>query len=254
MKSFASHLAKQAGLYLLQHFRKDPSLLQKRGLAKEVSTVYDKESDALITQAIVKEYPTHNLLTEESGFIDKKSQFTWIVDSLDGTSNFSVGNPFFAVSLAVLHKTDLVLGVVYAPFLHELYVAEQGKGAQCNSHPLSVSHIAEMQQSYAVACEGGAKSNERLAQMHAHIHPQLKDMRKLGSAALEGAFVASGRAEFYVTFAIPFYDVAAAILLVQEAGGKVTDFTGKHWKPETSDILMSNGLVHNQVLQHLKPA
>lgn len=252
MRSFACDLAQQAGRYLLQNFRKDPTLLGKRGLAKEISTTYDKESDALITKAIVQKYPTYNLLTEESGFIDKKSEFTWIVDSLDGTSNFSVGNPFFAVSLAVLHKKDLVLGVVYAPFLDELYVAEKGKGAQCNTYPLSVSRIADLRQSYAVACEGGATSNARLAQMHAQIHPQLKDMRKLGSAALEGAFVASGRAEFYVTFAIPFYDVAAAIILVEEAGGKITDFAGKPWKPETSDILMSNGLVHDQVLQNLK--
>ncbi|MBI5389599.1 inositol monophosphatase [Candidatus Woesearchaeota archaeon] len=253
MKLFTIALAKRAGAYLLKHFKENALLVKERGLGKEISTIYDKESDRMIVQAIEQRFPSHNLLTEESGFVDKKSEYTWYVDSLDGTGNFALGNPFFAVSIALAKKEELVLAAVYAPFLQERYVAEAGKGAFLNGKQVHISDVQSLSTSYIVTCEGAAKSNVRLAKFHASLHPHVKDMRKLGSAALECCFVASGRADAYVTFTIPPYDVAAGVLIVQEAGGVTTDFSGKLWKcGSQSDIVLSNGLVHKELVARLK--
>lgn len=251
-RPFAIDLAKKAAEYLLKNFRKDAYIAKQRGLAKEVVTRYDKESDAIIVAAIEKAYPKHSYLTEETGFVNKKSEYTWIVDSLDGTGNFAMGNPLFAVSIALKKGDAIVLAVVYAPFLAELYTAERGKGAFLNGKYIHVSDVSELSQAYIVACEGGAKNTNQLANLYGTLYPQVKDMRKLGSAAIEGCFVAAGRVEAYVTFTIPSYDVAACALIVQEAGGKTTDFAGKQWKCKQSDIIFSNGKVHDEILKAVK--
>ncbi len=249
MKQFTIDTAKKAGQYLLQNFKKDKSLLKERGVAKDLSTKYDKESDRIIIEQIKSKYPDHNILTEESGEFNNNSNYTWIVDSLDGTSNFAAQNPFFSVSIALVKNNKPILGVVYAPFLDELFYAEEGKGAFRNNQKIKVSDINKLSSSYLVACEGGDKTNERLAQLHAKIHPTVKDMRKLGSAAIEGCFVASGRADAYFTLNIAPWDIAAAIIIVQEAGGKVTLFNGKEWTPKRQDVILSNGLVHEEIIK-----
>ncbi len=252
MKNFAIATAKKASLYLIKNFKKDAKLLSKRGVAKEITIKYDKGSDKIIVNEIIKKYQNHNLLTEESGFIDKKSDFTWIIDSLDGSSNFAVGNPFFAVSIALMKGNELVLGVINAPILKEIFVAEKGKGAFLNGKRIHVSGTNELSNSYFVCCEGGDKTNARIAKINYIFHPLIKDLRKLGSAALEGAWVACGRAEVYITPNISPWDIAAAVLLVEEAGGKVTDFKGNEWQPKKSDIILSNGKIHDKVLSMIK--
>ena len=249
MKKFAISVAKKAGTFLLQNFRKDQGLVKKRGTAKELHLPYDIKSDKLIISEIKKKFPKHNLLTEESGFINNKSEYTWIIDPLDGSTNFARGNPFFAVSIALLKGNRLILGIVYAPFLKELYVAERGKGAYLNDKKLHVSRISKLSRSYFVSCEGGDATNRRIAKINALFHPLVKDMRKLGSAALESASVACARSEAYIVRQISPWDVAAGVLLVEEAGGKVTDFAGKTWMAKKSNVVFSNGKIHSQILR-----
>ena len=251
MKETAVEIAKETGKYLLDNFRKDDTLKQERGLSKEVTTKYDKECDKLIIERIRKEFPEHGLITEESGDMSSKSPFVWIVDSLDGSGNFASGNPFFSVSIALMKENELILGVVYAPFLQELYVAEKGKGATLNGHRIEVSNIEGLEKAYVVACEGGSKSNARMADVFSKIYPNVKDMRKLGSAAIECGFVASGRADAYVTLSIYPWDVAAGVLLVREAGGQVSDFEGAPWESRQSDVICSNGMVHKDILKKI---
>lgn len=248
MKDFAIQIIEKAGEYLLKNFKKDTALISMRGVSKEITTKYDKESDKLLIKEISKKYPEHNILTEESGFTDKKSDYTWIVDSLDGSSNFAIGNPFFSISIALMKNNEIVLGVINAPYLKELYVAEKGKGAYLNGKKVHVSDVDEFNKSYFLSCEGGEKTNKRIATINAAIHPSLKDLRKLGSGALEGASVACGRVEAYIVTNIYQWDVAAAVLLVKEAGGRVTDFKGKDWEPRQGDIIFSNGKVHWKIL------
>ena len=252
MKQFAIALAKKAGTFLLRHFQKDHSLVSKRTVAKGLHTRYDQKSDQIIVSAIKKRYPTHNILTEESGYRNKNSEYTWIIDPLDGSTNFARGIPFFAVSIAVMKGKDLVIGVVYAPFLKELYVAEKGKGAFLNNKKLHVSKTTTFNKSYFLSCEGGDATNKRLAKINALFNPKVKDLRKLGSAALESSSVASERADAYIVPNIAPWDVAAGVLIVEEAGGKVTDFTGKPWKPQQGNYVFSNGRMHQKILSLLR--
>ncbi|MFW6449835.1 MAG: inositol monophosphatase family protein [Nanoarchaeota archaeon] len=252
MKQIAIKTAQKAGAYLFENFKKDKILFNERAMSKEIVTKYDKESDRIIINEISKAFPGHNLLTEESGSIDNGSEYTWIVDSLDGTGNFAAGNPFFSVSIALQHKEDIILGVIYAPFLQELYLAETGKGAFLNDKQIRVSEIDEFNKAYIVTCEGGSKTNQRLADIYGVVYPKVKDMRKLGSAAIEGGFVATGRADAYITLDIDPWDVAATVLIAKESGGKATDFKGNPWKPEKTDLLITNKTLHSKLLSMLK--
>lgn len=242
-------IAAKAAEFLLHNFKKDHQLFHQRGLAKEITTRYDKESDALISREIEKLFPDHNILAEESGHKDKHSEYTWIIDSLDGSGNYANGNPFFAVSIAIAKNNKIILGVISAPALGEVYCALKGMGATLNGRKIAVSKNKELNNSYIVACGGGEKDNRRLTTLTTNMEPLVKDFRKLGSAAIEGGFVASGRAEGYITLKISPWDIAAATLLVEEAGGVVSDFYGKEWKMEESDIVMSNGVLHPQIIR-----
>lgn len=242
-------IAKLAGKYLHKNFKKDSSLLNMRGLSKEITTKYDKESDRIIIAEIEKKFPKHSILTEESGKIDKKSEFLWIVDSLDGSGNYAMSNPFFSVSIALMKNNKVILGVIYAPALNELYTTEVGCGAYLNNKKIKVSEISSIDKSYFVMCEGGLKTNRQISEYVSRIYPKVKDLRKIGSAAIESGFVASGRADAYFTFEISPWDVAAGVLLVKEAGGKVTDFNGDEWQAKKTNLIMSNTRLHKPILE-----
>ena len=252
IKIFAVSLSKKAGNFLLHNFRKDKNLIKKRGFAKEIHLPQDVKSDKLIISEIKKKFPKHNILTEESGFMDRKSDYTWVVDPLDGSTNFARGNPFFAVSIALMKDNDVILGVINAPFLKELYVAERGKGAYLNGKKIRISHKSKLGECYFVSCEGGDATNAQIAKINAKFHPLVKDMRKLGSAALESASVAAGGSEAYLVRQISPWDVAAGVLLVEEAGGKVTDFAGKVWNAQKANLIFSNEKVHENILKRLR--
>ena len=253
MKDLIESLARKAGDALMKHFREDWSLLKERSTAKEAATRYDKEVDSLIIEEIKRHYPQHSLLTEESGFLQGNPDWLWIVDSLDGTGDFANFNPFFSICIALMHKNELVLGTIYAPAIDEFYFAEKGEGAYLNGKMIQVSDISDLSQSYIFYCEGGEKDRAKTGRLVYRIYPQVKDMRKLGSAGLETAWVATGKGEAYFTTRIEPWDVAPGVLLVQEAGGEITDFQGNPWKPETSDLLFSNGKVHRDMLSLIRP-
>ena len=235
----------------MEHFREDPELLRMRTSAKEAATVYDKMADTAIVQGIREAYPDHSLLAEESGFLEGSAEWLWIVDSLDGTGDFADWNPFFAVCIALMHKGELVLGTVYAPAIDEFYLAEKGNGAYLNQKRIEVSGVSDLGESYIFYCEGGEKDRTRTGEIVGRVYPKVMDMRKLGSAGLETAWVAAGKGEAYFTTEIEAWDVAPGVLLVREAGGKVTGFQGNSWQPERSDLVFSNGRVHSALLDLL---
>ena len=232
----------------MEHFREDWSLLSLRSTAKGAATRYDKEIDRLIIDEIRRHYPYHSLLTEESGFFQGDPDWLWIVDSLDGTSDFANFNPFFSVCIALMHRNELLLGAIYAPAIDEFYFAERGKGAYLNGKRIQVSKLSDLSQSYIFYCEGGEKNRLRTGEIVSRVYPYVMDMRKLGSAGLETAWIAAGKGEAYFTTHIEPWDVAPGVLLVQEAGGEVTDFQVNPWRPQTSDLLFSNGKVHQEML------
>jgi myo-inositol-1(or 4)-monophosphatase len=252
-RELAERLTRQAGDALMMHFRQDWALLKQRGTAKEVATRYDKEVDTLIVEEIRRHYPGHSLLTEEGGSLRGDPDWLWIVDSLDGTGNFANFNPLFSVCIALMHKGGLLLGAVYAPAIDEFYSAEKGQGAYLNDVKLQVSDISDLGQGYILYCEGGDTDKRRTGELLHEVYPHVTDIRKLGSAGLETAWVAAGRRDAYYTTKIEPWDVAAGVLLVQEAGGKVSDLQGNPWQPQAGDLLFSNEKLHDNIL-HLLPA
>jgi myo-inositol-1(or 4)-monophosphatase len=252
-KDLIESLARRAGDTLMKHFRQDWSLLKERSTAKEAATKYDIEVDRLVVKEIKRHYPHHSLLTEESGFLQNDPDWLWIVDSLDGTGDFADFNPLFSVCIALMHKGELLLGAIYAPAIDEFYFAEKGKGAYLNDVKIHVSDVSELGQSYIFYCEGGDKDRARTGELLQKVYPRVTDIRKLGSAGLETAWVAAGKGEAYFTTRIEPWDVAPGVLLVQEAGGKVSDFQGNPWQPVTGDLLFSNQKLHERILSLLSP-
>jgi len=248
MKEYAVELAKKAGTVLLQGFKSLAFIKNESKDPKQLVTKFDLESEKIIIGGIKKKYPHHNILSEEAGLINKGASYTWIVDPLDGTGNFTKKNPFFSISIALRYKKELILGIVYAPVLDELYATEKGKGAFLNNNTISVSTTHEINKSSIVSCEGSDRNIIRSTKLFRGIRPVVLDMRKLGSAAIESAWVACGRAEAYVVTKINPWDIAAGAILVEEAGGKVTDFKGRTWNLNKSDLILSNGKLHEELL------
>jgi myo-inositol-1(or 4)-monophosphatase len=147
-----------------------------------------------------------------------------------------------------MHKSELLLGAVYAPAIDEFYSAEKGQGAYLNNVKLQVSDVSDVGQGYILYCEGGDKNKERTGELLHEVYPHVTDIRKLGSAGLETAWVAAGKRDAYFTTRIEPWDVAPGVLLVQEAGGRVSDFQGNLWQPRTSDLLFSNEKLHDKIL------
>jgi len=249
-----------AGQALVRNFRRHQASVYgaeilsvgSRTLSKEVTSSNDHEADRIIIEVLSERCPSHNLLTEETGLIDNGSDYTWIIDPLDGSSNFLNHNPFFAVSICLAYKNEPITGVVFAPFLEELVVARKGQGCTLNGRRINVSTTNKLDKTYIVGCPGGEKNNIRFSKMEYALHQQIKDFRKIGSAAVECYMVATGRVDGFTTLNISPWDVAAGVLAVQEAGGLVSDFNGNPWKLDKTDLLVSNGLVHDDILAELK--
>ena len=226
--------------------------VSNRGLTKEITSSLDNEADQIIIETISERYPGHNILTEETGMIDNASSYTWIIDPLDGSSNYVNHNPFFSVSVCLARENIPITGVIFAPFIEELAVARRGHGCTLNGRPVFVSDTHELERAYIVGCPGGDLNNSRFATMSYVLNESIKDFRKMGSAAIEAYTVASGRVDAFVTLNISPWDIAAGAVCVQEAGGLVTDFNGNPWNLDKSDICMSNGKLHDNILSKIQ--
>ena len=222
---FAKNISQKAGAKLYENFRKgEPSL---RGLSKEVKSIYDEVADEIIINGLKENYPEHSYLTEETGFVDKSSEFLWIIDPLDGTGNFENHNPFFAVSIALFKGKEPLLGVVESPALKERFWAISNEGAfredlkSGKIIKMKVSDISEKERAYVIFCEGGEKDKKAIYDIISFFHFSSKEIRKIGAASLEIAWVASSRADAYITPKIPIWDIAAGLILAKEAGARL---------------------------------
>lgn len=251
----AIQAAMNAGSILRSGFGTQFEITAKSGIQNLV-TEYDKASEDSIISMILKSFPEHAILAEESGEIQKgESAVEWIIDPLDGTVNFAHNIPLFSISIAALIKKTIVTGVVYQPMTHELFTAEKGKGAFLNGKRIFVSKTSNFESSimstgfpYNVD-KDPLKCVEKFAQM------QLKGVpiRRLGSAAIDMAYVAAGRCDVFWEVGLHPWDIAAGKLLIEEAGGKVTHWDGSpHQIFGYSTMLATNGLLQNAMLEHLK--
>lgn len=247
--------ARRAARGLVRDFGELESLqITKKGTADFVSNA-DKAAEAIIRDELETARPRFGFLMEESGTIEGSDpDHRWIVDPLDGTTNFLHGLPHFAISIALEHSGRIISGVIYDPIKDELFWAERGKGAFMNDRRLRVSPTRQLTES--VLATGipfaGRKGGPEFMQDIARVMPAVAGIRRFGAAALDLAYVAAGRYEGFFERYLSYWDIAAGILLVREAGGIVTDIQGGGRVVETGHILAANDMIHPQMVRLLK--
>lgn len=247
--------ARRAARGLVRDFDELESLqITKKGTADFVSNA-DKAAEAIIRDELETARPRFGFLMEESGTIEGSDpDHRWIVDPLDGTTNFLHGLPHFAISIALEHSGRIISGVIYDPIKDELFWAERGKGAFMNDRRLRVSPTRQLTES--VLATGipfaGRKGGPEFMQDIARVMPAVAGIRRFGAAALDLAYVAAGRYEGFFERYLSYWDIAAGILLVREAGGIVTDIQGGGRVVETGHILAANDMIHPQMVRLLK--
>jgi myo-inositol-1(or 4)-monophosphatase len=246
-----SEIAREAGALLMGYFRQHVKV-EYKGDA-DLVTVADRNSEILIRERLRQHWPTHDILGEEGGLQDTGSDYRWYVDPLDGTTNFAHGFPVFCVSMGLDYKGSRIAGVIYDPTRDELFAAEQGSGAYLNQQRIHVSKTAKLSECLLGT---GFPSHKRHQNPNIFFYHQLTlhthGVRRAGSAALDLCCVACGRYDGFWEFNLNPWDTAAGVLIVQEAGGMVTDFKGGPFQLHSRETMASNGLVHPALLNEFE--
>jgi myo-inositol-1(or 4)-monophosphatase len=255
MLNFAIQTAREAGRVLAEKFGRALRVSNKGDI--DLVTEADIAAERLIVERIRSHHPRHRVLTEESGDVatagDPASEYKWIIDPLDGTTNYAHGYPCFCVSVALEHEGRVVVGVVYDPTREELFAAERGGGATLNGRSLRVSETADLND--ALLCTGfpyDVRDRGDFARHFRNFIMRAQSVRRDGAAALDLAYVAAGRFDGFYEEGLRPWDVAAGVLLVEEAGGRVTHYDGSPFRVYDPPIAASNGLVHEAMLEVLR--
>ena len=246
----ATEAALEAGSFLQYNIGKVKNIERKRGEETNLVTEIDKESEAMIIRRIKQRFPDHDILGEEGGAQSSSSEYRWIIDPLDGTTNYTHGLPLFCVTIGVEHNGEIIAGATYDPMAKEMFTAEKGKGAFLNDRKITVSASSTLIESLLVTgFPYNVKENpDNVIEHFVNFLPKAQGVRRLGSAALDMAYVACGRLDGYWEVFLNPWDKAAGILIVREAGGTVSTFDGDQsdviYRPNT---LASNGIIHDDM-------
>jgi myo-inositol-1(or 4)-monophosphatase len=242
-------VANEAGASLLQHLE-GPREISEKGRRADLVTDADRASEAIVIARLRREYPQAAVLAEESGMHAGTNDERWIVDPLDGTTNFAHGYPLFCVSVAYERAGELIAGVIYAPAMGERFVAQRGAGARLNDRAINVSAIDRLGD--AMTCTGFHPADfERNARCFRAVSHRAQAVRRDGSAALDLAYLACGRFDGFWEFDLNPWDVAAGTLLVWESGGRVTCVDGSSAALDARSILATNGRIHDELVATL---
>ncbi len=253
MKDFIINMAEASGRIALEHLGKAKVSFKTE---KNIVTEGDIAVEKFILETIRQKFPRHNIVSEESGDNKLKSDFLWYIDPIDGTNNYTHTDPNFCISIALAEKGAVKYGCVYLPMLKEMYYAEMGKGAELNGKKTNVSKTANLDRALMhMGMRASIKDIKKSVDLMRHFALNADRTREYGFAAGEMAFVAAGRAEGSVKLDQNSWDIAAGMLLIEEAGGKVTDFRGNPLKLSANEkyyLVCSNGLLHADILNHIK--
>jgi myo-inositol-1(or 4)-monophosphatase len=254
--SWAEPIAREAGAQLRDFLAAGVETEYKGDV--DLVTVADRTVEKLIRGRLRDAFPEHGVFGEEGTRERMEGEFRWYVDPLDGTTNFAHGFPQFCVSMGLEHRASglasgedgtLVAGIIYDPTRDELFCAERNKGAWLNGRPIHVSRIPDLAESLIAT---GFPSRKRHDSPNVHFYQEFTlrshGVRRAGSAALDLAWTACGRLEAFWEFNLNPWDTAAGILLLEEAGGRITDFAGNRYRLDSREVLASNGLIHDEMV------
>jgi myo-inositol-1(or 4)-monophosphatase len=245
----AVEIAREAGALLANYFERRVPYETKGEF--DLVTEADRSSEKMIVERLRSYFPTHSIVAEEGGGCENSSEYRWFVDPLDGTTNFAHSFPIFNVTLGLERAGELIAGVVYDPMRQEMFTAERGAGAYLNNRRIHVLTTRRITDSLAST---GFPSRKRQHNINIHFYYQLAmashGVRRTGSAAIDLAYVAAGRLDFFWEFGLKPWDMAAGSLLVQEAGGRVSDMMGaSHSVTASEHLLADNGALHDEIVQ-----
>ena len=245
--------ARQAGELLADNWQKAKTIEIKTDIVDLVTNV-DKASDTLITGILRSRFPDHQIIAEESAVSGKPSAYRWYIDPIDGTTNFAHSFPHFAVSIGLMHESRMIVGVVYDPIKDELFCATRGNGATLNNHPIHVSPTPTLDQSLVLTGfpYDRRKRSEYYLRFYQAFMTKTQGVRRVGSASLDLCYVACGRADAFWEWRLHPWDTAAGSLIVEEAGGRMSSFTGQPFDISGEQTLASNGLLHQEALDVLR--
>lgn len=238
----------------MQHFNELGFKITNKEGINNLVTEADHAAEKVIIDIIKKDFPEHYILSEEAGEMMQDSHFKWIIDPIDGTVNFAHGIPICCVSIGIEHEGKMIMGAVYNPFINELYFAERGKGATLNEKPISVSKkngvinaclVTGFPYTYLDEPNGPIQVFERFIRKGIPV-------RRLGSAAIDLCWVAAGRFDGFYEHKLQAWDSAAGFIIVEEAGGKVTNLKGEPFSPYQPGIIASNGVMHDELLSWIE--
>lgn len=243
----ATDIAREAGALIARYYERRIGFELKGEY--DLVTEADRASEQLVVERLHTHFPTHSVLGEEGGLREKPSEYRWYVDPLDGTTNFAHGYPMFNVTLALERDGELIAGVVFDPLRQEMFAAERGGGAYLNGHRISVSKAAKLE---VGLLSTGFPSRKRHESVNVHFFHQVAmsthGVRRGGSAAIDLAYVACGRLDGFWEFGLNPWDMAAGLLLIQEAGGRASDMKGGPFSLTGKHIAASNGRIHDELL------
>ena len=251
-KDFAINSAKSSGDILMSYFNSNHDIKKKSSI--DLVTKADIKSEKNIIGAIKTTFPKHSIIAEESDLIDNNSNYKWVIDPLDGTTNFVHSLPIFAISIALQYKNETILGVVYNPAYNKCFWAIKNQGSYQNDTKISVSNTSHLIDSLLVTGfpYNQNKSFDKSFELFHEFYSKTQGIRRLGAASLDFCFVAMGRFEGFYEFNLKPWDVCAGDLICREAGGKTSNWVGQKMPFSGSDIIASNNKIHQKMISIIK--
>ncbi|MBK8685341.1 MAG: inositol monophosphatase family protein [Chitinophagaceae bacterium] len=243
--------AVHAGADLLRHYFEGTFEIQSKDSLNNLVTEVDKKAEEAIIDVIRAEFPEHFILSEEAGEMSTGSEYKWIIDPIDGTVNFAHGIPICCISIGLEHNGVMMLGAVFNPFMNELFFAERGKGAFLNNRPLKVSNNDQMESACLVTgfpYRWVEVHMDPISVFERFIRMGLP-VRRLGSAAIDLCWVAAGRFDGFWEYNLNPWDIAAGYLIIEEAGGRISNFNGDPYSVYDKQTLATNGKIHEAMLK-----
>ena len=250
----AIRAAENSGKILLEYFERIHDFKQKNKNIRDLVTEVDLLSEKNIKEIILSKFPDHNIIGEETGTLNKDSEFCWHIDPIDGTVNYSQGIPLCAVSIGLEYDNDIIVGAIYNPFVNELFFASKDHGAFLNGKSINVSKKNKFEQGLYVAAFSSSirKNKTKEYEIYGIINDKTRGVLRLGSAALALAYLSCGRIDGFWAKDLYAWDIAGGLILLNEAGGRVSDKNGQPYSLESKTIIASNAIIHEDFINNLK--